>query len=74
MLTLTQALRQFGIQPYVINGSMSPKAREDEVKAFIKTTEDGRRVLLFSQVGSVGLNLACANSVILYVSVWVVSV
>jgi SNF2 family DNA or RNA helicase len=56
-----------GIYPYVINGTMSMDARSRAVNDFIHSTDEGRRVLLFSSVGAAGLNLACADTVILYV-------
>lgn len=57
-----------GVDPFVINGSMTAEKRAVEVDAFIHSTEQQRRVLIFSSVGSTGLNLACADVVILYVS------
>ncbi|KAM6488891.1 P-loop containing nucleoside triphosphate hydrolase protein [Amanita muscaria] len=59
-----------GIKPYVINGSMKVKERDEKVQAFVSGNDPDRRVLLFSSVGAAGLNLACADVVILYDMVW----
>ncbi|KIL63772.1 hypothetical protein M378DRAFT_11866 [Amanita muscaria Koide BX008] len=59
-----------GVKPYVINGSMKVKERDERVQAFVSGNDPDRRVLLFSSVGAAGLNLACADVVILYDMVW----
>ena len=65
--TIVSALHVNGIHPYVLNGGVPPKKRDEEVQSFISGTDVNRRVLLFSSVGAAGLNLACADVVILYV-------
>ncbi|KAM6491331.1 P-loop containing nucleoside triphosphate hydrolase protein [Amanita muscaria] len=67
---IVSAMRVNGIIPYVINGSMKVKERDEEVQNFVSGIEPNRRVLLFSSVGAAGLNLACADVVILYDMVW----
>ena len=66
--SILSAMKVNDINPYVINGSMSVKERDEEVQNFISSNAPDRRVLLFSSVGAAGLNLACADVVILYVS------
>lgn len=48
------------------NGSMNAMQRKDTIKDF--RTANGPRVLLMSKVGSQGLNLDCANILIVLVS------
>jgi hypothetical protein len=62
-----KAMRVHGVDPYIINGTLNAEARAHEVDRFIHSSEESRRVLLFSSVGAAGLNLACADVVILYV-------
>jgi SNF2 family DNA or RNA helicase len=65
--TIVSALQVHGIRPYVINGGIAAKKRDETVQDFIQSTDVDKRVLLFSRVGAAGLNLACAEVVILYV-------
>lgn len=65
--TIVSALQVHGINPYIINGGIGPKKRDQAVQDFIQGIDVNRRVLLFSSVGAAGLNLACADVVILYV-------
>ena len=65
--TIVSAMNIHGIKPYVINSAIGPKKSNGVVQDFIRGTDIDRRVLLFSRVGAAGLNLACANVVILYV-------
>lgn len=47
---------------------MTPKKRQDAIETFRNSTpEAGCRVLILSNVGVVGLNLACANIMIILV-------
>jgi SNF2 family DNA or RNA helicase len=66
--SIQSAMKVNGIIPFVINGSMKMKDRDETVQAFVSSADPDRRVLLFSSVGAAGLNLACADVVILYVS------
>ncbi len=66
--TMESVMKLYGIVPFVLNGSMKIKDRDDKVQKFIHSHDPNRRVLLFSSVGAAGLNLACADTVILFVS------
>ncbi|KAM6488893.1 P-loop containing nucleoside triphosphate hydrolase protein [Amanita muscaria] len=68
--SIQSAMNVNGIIPFVINGSMKMKDRDETVQAFVSSADPDRRVLLFSSVGAAGLNLACADVVILYDMVW----
>ena len=51
-----------------MHGSMSIKQRQAALNSFRKSTRNhGDRVLILSAVGLVGLNLACANIMIIVV-------
>lgn len=50
-----------------INGNNPPKVRQDILKRFQESEQDGPRVLVVSTVGITGLNMACANIVIMLV-------
>ncbi|KIK74535.1 hypothetical protein PAXRUDRAFT_175455, partial [Paxillus rubicundulus Ve08.2h10] len=57
----------YGISATQLNGSMSPKKRVDALKLFRTSTRtNGPRVLILSNVGLVGLNLACANVMVIH--------
>ncbi len=58
-----------GIGCYVLNGSTPSKDRDGIVQRFTKATDTDKRVLLFSSVGTSGLNLAVASVVVIYVSI-----
>ncbi len=66
--TVQSVMKLYGIIPFVLNGNMKVKDRDEAVQEFIHTKDPARRVLLFSSVGVAGLNLACADTVILFVS------
>jgi hypothetical protein len=54
------------IVPLTLNGMHTVDERSEIIKKF--TNDPAQRVLLFSNVGAVGLNLTVANIVILFVS------
>ncbi|KAG8213507.1 hypothetical protein J3R82DRAFT_12050 [Butyriboletus roseoflavus] len=61
----------YGILATELNGSMSLKKRSEALNAFrTSTTTQGPRVLILSSVGLVGLNLACANIMVLVDTTW----
>ena len=67
---ITQILRLHNIDVYEMTGKMSMKARDEALKSFsAKTSRDGQRVLLMSEVGTVGLNIDCANVIIFIVCI-----
>ncbi len=66
--TVQSVMMLYGVTPFIINGDMRTKDRDEAVQEFIHTKDPARRVLLFSSVGAAGLNLACADTVILFVS------
>ncbi|TEB22041.1 hypothetical protein FA13DRAFT_1716383 [Coprinellus micaceus] len=59
---LQNILSLYGVFSVHIDGRMAYEKRSDTIKRFKKDPEC--RVLLFSRVGNVGLNLTCANTVI----------
>jgi SNF2 family DNA or RNA helicase len=67
MFHCEQVLKENGIKYVSIHGSLSQKARVDMLREFRESGRDGARVLVISNVGSVGLNIACANILIIVV-------
>ena len=65
--TIVSTFQVHGINPHIINGAIKPNKRDETVQDFVRGTDVNQRVLLFSRVGAAGLNLACADVVILYV-------
>lgn len=57
----------YGIGSLAINGSMSYDQRDKVVEKF--KVEDQHRVLIFTKIGTVGLNLTVANVLILLVRI-----
>lgn len=57
-----------GVQYMSINGNNPPKVRQKTLEHFRAAGRDDPRVLIISTVGITGLNLACANIVIMLVS------
>ncbi|TFK61411.1 P-loop containing nucleoside triphosphate hydrolase protein [Pluteus cervinus] len=68
--TIQSALAVHGIGCFVLNGSTHAKDRDPIIQDFIHNTDPNKRVLLFSSVGSSGLNLAVASIVIIYDQLW----
>lgn len=54
-----------GIDCIKYNGSMTPALRHEALSSF--RSPDGPRVIIVSQVGNQGLNLDCANYLIVIV-------
>lgn len=52
----------------MINGNIVGEKRDQIIRAFYRETDPKKSVMLFSAVGSVGLNLMCADTVIIFVS------
>ena len=50
-----------------LNGKMPPSERDESVKKFRAAGRDDARVLILSNVGMTGLNLPCANILIMLV-------
>ena len=63
----TQVFDANGIKALTMHGSMSQKKRVELLREFRECDRGGARVLLISNIGSVGLNIACANIVIIVV-------
>lgn len=55
------------IKVVTMHGRMSQKKRVELLNEFRHCGRDGARVLLISNVGSVGLNIACAHILIIVV-------
>ncbi len=63
-----QILRLYSIEPLIVNGTSTQKARADELQRFCCCTNS--EVLLLSNVGIVRLNLGCANILVIMVSIY----
>jgi TATA-binding protein-associated factor len=59
-------MKLYGVECLSIDGSMSFEKRDKIVAKF--NTDDASRVLIFSSVGSAGLNLSIACKILLFVS------
>ncbi|KAJ8474911.1 hypothetical protein ONZ45_g15788 [Pleurotus djamor] len=68
--TIVSIFRHFGVDPYVLNSTLNDREREAVVSSFVNGTDPARRVLLFSAVGAVGLNLTCADVIIMLDTQW----
>jgi SNF2 family DNA or RNA helicase len=62
-----QVLELHGISSLLLHGGLDPDERKEVVNKFQLTDRDGERVLLMSQVASVGINLPCANILFIFV-------
>lgn len=51
-----------------MNGTQTREERDQVVDEFVNGDDSDKRVMLFSSVGAVGLNLTCADVVIMLVS------
>ncbi|KAJ8488876.1 hypothetical protein ONZ45_g13793 [Pleurotus djamor] len=67
---IVSVLNFHGINVFIINGSQKQPERERILHEFINGTDPAWRVLLFSSVGGVGLNLTCADVVIMLDALW----
>ncbi|KAH0833809.1 P-loop containing nucleoside triphosphate hydrolase protein [Lanmaoa asiatica] len=68
---IMDVLDLYGIKCVESHGKIPVKNRRFALDAFRKSTRDnGPRVLILSNVGMVGLNLACANIMIMVDSTW----
>jgi len=66
--TILQVLEHHNIQVITIDGNKRQRDRITTLEAFKSSRRDGPRVLLISNVGSLGLNIAFANILIIVVS------
>ncbi|KAF5309269.1 hypothetical protein D9611_015099 [Ephemerocybe angulata] len=65
---LENVLRLYGVDSLAFDGRMTYERRSEVIARF--KTDPLCRVLLFSRVGNVGLNLTCANTVIFMDQPW----
>ncbi|KAG1838807.1 P-loop containing nucleoside triphosphate hydrolase protein [Suillus subalutaceus] len=65
-----KVLALYGIQTLQIYGKLSMSTRTDIIAEFKNSGRDGARVLIISNVGLTGLNLPCANILIIVDSLW----
>ena len=65
---IRQALNVHGIKFVEIYGSLSQAKRIQNLQNFMTADREGPRVLIISNVGSIGLNIHKANIVIFFVS------
>lgn len=66
--SLKQLLDIYGVKYVSISGHNPPSTRTKIIQDFRSSGRDGARVLLLSNVGLTGLNLPCANILIVVVS------
>ncbi|KIK38068.1 hypothetical protein CY34DRAFT_91603, partial [Suillus luteus UH-Slu-Lm8-n1] len=59
-----------GVQTLQIHGKLSTSTRTDIISQFKSSGRDGPRVLIMSNIGLTGLNLPCANILIIVDSLW----
>ncbi|KAF9488813.1 hypothetical protein BDN71DRAFT_1533579 [Pleurotus eryngii] len=59
-----------GVKMHIMNGTQSHKQRNQVINDFVNGEDPEKWVLLFSSVGSVGLNLMCADIVIMLDTIW----
>ncbi|KAF9491153.1 hypothetical protein BDN71DRAFT_1510617 [Pleurotus eryngii] len=68
--TISSILAYKGIKTLIMNGTLAREDRDQVIDDFVNGDDPERRVLLFSSVGSVGLNLTCADVVIMLDTIW----
>ncbi|KAJ3525636.1 hypothetical protein NM688_g8374 [Phlebia brevispora] len=69
-MLIRKLLRLYGIECIEINGTMSLKKRAENLAKFMNSDANGPRVLLVSNIGTVGLNIDKANILIFFGSQW----
>ncbi|KDQ27212.1 hypothetical protein PLEOSDRAFT_1106091 [Pleurotus ostreatus PC15] len=69
-MTIETVFRMKGIGVLVLNGLMNKQDRERVIDDFVHSDAAEHRVLLFSSIGAVGLNLTCADTVIMLDMIW----
>ncbi|KAI6029042.1 P-loop containing nucleoside triphosphate hydrolase protein [Pisolithus microcarpus] len=68
---IVDILSLYGIEVIELNGTMTLKKRQAAIDDFRTSTRmSGHRVLIISNVGMVGLNLACANIMVIVDTTW----
>ncbi|KIN92842.1 hypothetical protein M404DRAFT_172474 [Pisolithus tinctorius Marx 270] len=68
---IVDVLKLHGVKALELHGKLSPAKRKSVLNEFRRSTrEAGARVLILSMVGMVGLNLACANIMIIADTLW----
>ncbi|KAG2063412.1 hypothetical protein BDR04DRAFT_1038056 [Suillus decipiens] len=65
---MPQILKLYDIQALVLNGTLTADERNDVINKF--NTDPAQRVLLFSALGAVGLNLTVATIIVLLDQCW----
>ena len=65
---IQHALKLYKVKSLFYNGTQSMTERVESLEAFRRSDRDGPRVLILSGVGIYGLNIACANILIIVVS------
>ncbi|KAF4598990.1 hypothetical protein EYR40_006078 [Pleurotus pulmonarius] len=68
--TIQTIFRMKGIGVMVLNGLTKKEERDRIIDDFVHSDSPEHRVLLFSSVGSVGLNLTVADTVIMIDTIW----
>ncbi|KAF4584742.1 hypothetical protein EYR38_001973 [Pleurotus pulmonarius] len=68
--TIATVFRMKGFGVLVLNGLLKKEERERVIQSFVHSDAPDHRVLLFSSVGAVGLNLTCADTVIMLDTIW----
>ncbi|KIN92956.1 hypothetical protein M404DRAFT_172153, partial [Pisolithus tinctorius Marx 270] len=68
---IVDVLKLHGVKALELHGKLSPAKRKSVLNEFCRSTRvAGARVLILSMVGMVGLNLACANIMIIADTLW----
>ncbi|KAH9019253.1 P-loop containing nucleoside triphosphate hydrolase protein [Lactarius pseudohatsudake] len=67
---IKMVLKRHGIKALSIHGKVKQQDRTKRLKEFMESGRNGARVLLMSNVGTVGLNIACANILIIVDVLW----
>ncbi|KAH9048618.1 P-loop containing nucleoside triphosphate hydrolase protein [Lactarius deliciosus] len=67
---IEMVLERHGIKALSIHGKIKQQDRTKRLKEFMESGRNGARVLLMSNVGTVGLNIACANILIIVDVLW----
>ncbi|EED77778.1 predicted protein [Postia placenta Mad-698-R] len=67
---LLKILQMYGIEYETLTGTMSGRRRAEALHKFMQSDAKGVRVLILSNVGAVGFNIACANILIIIDTLW----
>ncbi|KAF9494556.1 hypothetical protein BDN71DRAFT_1507539 [Pleurotus eryngii] len=68
--TISSILAYRGVKMHIMNRTQTREQCDQVIDDFVNSEDPEKQILLFSSVGSVGLNLTCADVVIMLDTIW----